>query len=688
MIEVGTKLGGKYFITERQERVAVGARFEVRTAQGEVRWAQWLHDEALSAGQVAQLQGDLSALPAHAAFRSPDELVTSQGGLPAAIYYSPLPKPLTQLTASLTVASQESRRLPALRSLIPWIAALAEALGDLHSARSAHGAISLTHLGAHGDGSAAQVVLSGFGIEPARRAARGGVRPAPRADLSALVLVLHGLLEQVGAKLSGAALVRWDVLRNCARAGDHTALSSGDALATALRDLLADEEATLRAKSAVTKLPSAPEPSADPAVPSTDRWTRRRRLVAGGLAALLAAGAAAVALGANGRGARPSDGQTQTSLATARCGDEPMRPAVGFDLPSSPASISTVCRGDGSLFVSPRSMNGVFIADRASRRGESFRGAPSRVAEGASEHSLLDDPQGPWIAWRNATGRPFGAARIHGDAEQRALSQGDWRADRFRGVWLLRVEVGAVWLASNLLHGGRERAVVLRLPTTQSEAPTAYGLGEGAVIAAIGGQPASLLMREGGSLYTLTVATNALTVLSSTEAAVETIEVREVPEMGLLRSEPWRAEGRWTFAAPSGVAVAGGARMFAVTTGSAPLPEGCVGLPCAFRGEVFALSFADRGAPQASRLSANGRATSIAVESDGTRWIAGVGAHEGERTLWDLRANGVPTEHPIGGGGDLSLLSCGDELWIAQLDAPSSSRVTASPLPCVVLARR
>lgn len=63
MIDVGAKLGGKYFITAKQDRLVPGAWFEVRDVRAQVFWAQWLHDAPLTAPQVGQLREELSAIP-------------------------------------------------------------------------------------------------------------------------------------------------------------------------------------------------------------------------------------------------------------------------------------------------------------------------------------------------------------------------------------------------------------------------------------------------------------------------------------------------------------------------------------------------------------------------------------------------------------------------------------------------
>ena len=72
----------------------------------------------------------------------------------------------------------------------------------------------------------------------------------------------------------GAALVRWELIRNCARAGDHPALQSGLALANAIRSLI-DEPARRISSGTLTavgstasqpaeRLPNSPLPSPPP----------------------------------------------------------------------------------------------------------------------------------------------------------------------------------------------------------------------------------------------------------------------------------------------------------------------------------------------------------------------------------------------------------------------------------------
>ncbi|MFO0624314.1 MAG: hypothetical protein U0325_01755 [Polyangiales bacterium] len=690
MIDVGTRLGGKYFVVARQERIAIGDRFEVRTPQGEVRWAQWLHRDALSAPQVAALQAELSAVPGHSAVRAPVELVTSPGGIPAAIFERDFARPLQELIPGLVVAGQESRRLPTARTLVAWCAGLADSLSALHKASVVHGALALQHLGVEGDGEGARVLIQGFGLEPARRIATNAARPTLRADLAAVVLILQSLFEQCGVKLTGTALVRWDVLRNCARAGDHVALTHGAALAQALRELIQEEEADHRARTAVSRLAlPAAAVATETAAPPDPR--RRRFWIVAAIGLSAAAAGTALALRADqGTSTLLRGIATRNSLASGRCGEEPMAPTVGVAIAAPARALGAACGSDGALRVAILSGDVLSLAQRPARRGERFRGAPQRLAEGVAEFAVLSDDPEPLALWRRTAGAPFAAARLTASAESVALAQGSWRADQFRGVWPLRAERDALWVASNLLVAGAPRAVVLRLPTDDREAPSAFRIGEVTLLAAIAGPAATLLVQDGQQVLAITIATNALRVLSTDAgpaASPDDVATRTVPLDALPRSEPWRFSGRWVLAAPEGVTVPGGARHFAVTVGDTPLPAGCTASACAARGVVHALAFAERGPPIAVQLTAHGLAASVGLEADGTRRVAGNGAASADATVWTVDTSDTVSEVPLRDvATPTAILACGDDLWIAHDE--QAPRLAASPMTCALLHRR
>ena len=126
MINVGTKLGGKYFVVTKQDRVTPGAFFEVRDARAQVFWVQWLYDGPLNEAQMAQLRQELAALPVAPSLVLPDDVVSTDAGLPAALFNSAPPKPLSSLLPGLAVGGQEPRRIAALQCLVRWVTALAE----------------------------------------------------------------------------------------------------------------------------------------------------------------------------------------------------------------------------------------------------------------------------------------------------------------------------------------------------------------------------------------------------------------------------------------------------------------------------------------------------------------------------------------------------------------------------------
>lgn len=367
-----------------------------------------------------------------------------------------------------------------------------------------------------------------------------------------------------------------------------------------------------------------------------------------------------------------------------------MAPPLGVSLSTSTRALGAACRPDGTLLFAVLGDGVLSVTQRSARRGEGFRGSPARISEGVSEAAVLRDPQEPVVVWRRASGPPFGAARLSAPSEPLTLSLGAWRAEQFRGVWPLRVERDAVWLASNLLVAGAPRAVVVRLPTNAQEPPTAFRLGDVSLLATIAGPAATLLVQGDGALSAVTVATTALSVLSSDAGAPATsdeVAARTVPLEALPRSEAWRAPTRWVLAAPEGVAVPGGARHFVVTAVDEPLPAGCDATRCAARGAVHALAFADRGPPSDTRLAERGLASALARDADGGRRFVGLGASGNGTTVWSVdTSNAVSVVELQGASTPSTLVACGDELWIAHDESPP--RLACSPLPCALLHRQ
>ncbi|MEZ4408020.1 MAG: hypothetical protein R3A52_16325 [Polyangiales bacterium] len=238
MIQLGEKLGGKYFVTEAIDASRVGHFVEVRDAQGTIYHAQPLLSRALPKEDLDQLKAEVDAVPRSMAFFKPDAVVWSKSGVPVAVYPALPPTPLLSRLAALFTGGLEERRRSALRALLGMFAPLAEELNNLHAVGVVHGAITLARLHVVEDRGVERLSLSGFGVEAAERYASKKPRPQPKADFAALTLCLADAMDRVKARPEGAPLVRWEMLRNCARAGDHPALQSGVALATAMRGVL------------------------------------------------------------------------------------------------------------------------------------------------------------------------------------------------------------------------------------------------------------------------------------------------------------------------------------------------------------------------------------------------------------------------------------------------------------------
>jgi hypothetical protein len=355
VIPVGEKLGGRYFVLSLIDPTRVDVLHEVRDAQGTVSYAQCLLGAPLPSPAFEALRGELAAIPASRLYRRPDEVVRSALGVPAAIFRQAHPPLLAERLATLFAGDVEARRRAALRTLVGWFAPLAEELNNLHAVGVVHGAITVDRLHLVDDRGTDRLGLSGFGVEAAPRLAGSKPRPSPRADFAGLALAFQAAMERTGARPDGAAVVRWEMIRNCARAGDHPALQSGLALANAIRQLV-DEPARRISRSNLTAVggaalattdsergaasgtPAGPAPVTDPAVLASSPFTappaeqphqdarRRRALLAAVVAVAVLATAAIVTL--TGRGPGGDAGvpvRVRVSVPT-RCGDEPLAP--------------------------------------------------------------------------------------------------------------------------------------------------------------------------------------------------------------------------------------------------------------------------------------------------------------------------------------------------------------------------
>lgn len=738
MIPVGEKLGGRYFVLQPIETSALDALHEVRDAQGTVFYAQVLHPVAVQLPVFEALRSELGAIPASRVYRRPDEVLRSTEGIPMVVFRQAPPPGLSERLAGLFTGEIDERRRAALRALVGWFAPLAEELNNLHAVGIVHGAITLERLHILEDRGSERLALSGFGVEPAARLIAARARPTPRSDFAALALALHAAMERTGARPDGPAVVRWEMIRNCARAGDHPALQSGLALANAIRHLI-DEPArrissghltavggttsTNPSPAALTNPPGMPPSdggAATPGLPSgrltspftappevrTEHNARRRRFaIAASVAAATLLTAAVVTLANNSTHIDSLiPGRVVVSVPT-RCGDEPLAPPRSVAVPSEPRDLSTLCVGDTQQVAVLSLLDETLTIDRRrSARGSRFESASAVVAEGVLHHGTALSGPVAWVTWIPREGPVFGLARIDREVRRVPMRTAGLTAAMFQGAMLLRADSTGAWIGTTFLDGGRERAAIVEFPARTNDEPrdaTVYLFADGAVVAAVPGDPATLLLRtrdaSGSSFAVASLPLSTLAGLSTAVGAVgdagaggadagsNAAPLRELQAQLIQRSATWRSPpGAVTFA-PTGVGSAGSSRRFLATvaTGS---DAGCSGARCEGSGSVVVVEFPPRGEAMSREIERHGRGMMIAEGVSGAVLAAVTRARDGELVPLLIDGGGATRSgHWVLGGLDrVAVVTCGDEPWLAFSQGSPQLRAGLLPLACAL----
>jgi len=743
VIPVGDKLGGRYFVLAVIDPSKVDLLHEVRDAQGTISYAQCLLGAPMPPAPFEALRGELAAIPASRLYRRPDEVVRSALGVPAAIFRQAHPVALSQRLSSLFSGDVDERRRAALRTLVSWFAPLAEELNNLHAVGVIHGAITIDRLHLIEDRGTERLGLSGFGIEAAARLAAAKPRPAPRVDFAGLALALQAAMERTGARPDGAAVVRWEMLRNCARAGDHPALQSGLALANAIRQLI-DEPArrislgNLTAVGGAALPPSAGDdhgaatiPSdsyaqgparratsdpgalvvspfiAPPEVQTRDDARRRRVLIAAVAAVGVVATAAILTL--SGRGS-PTDGgvpvRVRVSVPT-RCGDEPLAPPRSVPVASAPSAIGSLCLGDAQeVAVIAQVDDTLVLGRRRSTRGSRFDERPTVVAEGVAQAGTsVSGPVG-WTSWISRTGAVFGLARVDRQVQRIPVHTPGLTAGSLRGAMLLRADATGAWIGTTYVVGGRERAAVVELEAHHNDEPrvaTVYLISDGAVEAAIPGDPATLLLREevdGRRTFTAaSLPLNTLAGLSTaTDAdagsadagaadagAADSTPMRELSAQVLVRSTPWTAPAGAVHFANLGTGAAGSPRRFLATVVEAA-DGGCEGADCAGNGAVLVVEFPPRGEASVREIEHRGRGQMISHGVNNSVVAAVTRESDGALVphLLDAGSESRAQHWVLGGLDHAAVVTCGEEPWLAFAQGSPQLQLGAIPLACAL----
>lgn len=725
MISLGEKLSQRYFVTQAIEPSHVGHFVEVRDAQGTVYSAQPLLSRALPPIALERLKSELSSIPTSPAFFKPDSLVWSPSGVPVTVFRIPPPKPFLPRLASLFAGPLEDRQRDAMKALLAWFVPLAEALNQLHQAGVIHGAISLTNLHIIEESNTEKLTLSGFGLDAADRYASNRPRPLPKTDFAALTLCLADAMDRIKARPEGPHLVRWEMLRNCARAGDHPALQSGLALSTTLQQILSDPwqrtaKLTLTGPDSPLPTQTSQTPPVTPATPSRESSPsspshgfvappeaprsppHRRAILFGSLiATLVLVGSSAVYFlrdKPNGNNTLPGP---ITLRVTPRCdGEDPTHPP-SVDFPSAITSLTASCLGgvDPGLVAFALTNNTLGFTQRTARRGSHWgpiTPLSDHVAElGTALHGTDTDPG--YISWRNLGTPAFTVATLDRTVTPIAFDTPGWTGETFLHPVLLRADTDNAWIATTYTPGTPDStpsvvAVHLTHTAENNATTTVFRITDGVLLSAIPGDPASLLVGRPASspqnlsLITLPVAAlpglvpNAPDILS-TDAGAITPQLRIVPQSVLQVLLAPSLGTTVISSAPLGLGTPTSARRFLITLGT---PRPCTTPPCPPSGDSRLITFQPQGEPTVLDFVPNSRAMGLfsAPPSTSLVWIErDTPPHA---AVWSLSPDNTATSGAWMQGSltHADVLHCGDDHWQLAVSTSFPNRITALPLAC------
>lgn len=690
MVAVGDKLGGRYFITKAEGKLTPGEFLEVRDAQANVFYAQVLSTKSMTQPEVAALAREVASVSPMPTLFLPDEVTQDPSGVPFAIFSRAPSAPLLDDLRMYESGGSRERRALTFRAFTSAFSVLAEDLGKAGGSRSVHGAIAAPHLGATGRDATLKLELRGFGVDAAGRIQAKQERPVPRVDAAALFLTAHDLLDKTGSLPEGPALVKWNLLLACARAGDHPALQTTTALSRFLRDVLADAESAREspAARAAASLAADPAPTPSPAPAPPPRrvdlrawFDEHRRAVVGGAIAAGVIGLAGVALTLtdgppavptppSARPAGRADGGAAEALPA--CVSESIPAPTSTDLAPDGELFDAVCAG-ASLRLFSTSGADVLHAARDARRGARFADVVTLVTGGRTGGAdALAVGATPWVAWRHE--RRFSVGRAGESTTPVTASAelpGSWR-----GAWLLSVTERQAWVATTLDRPEGSLVVAMRLPIDQGgDTLRVYSLGEGTIDAVIPGDTASLLVRRTQGRrhdFTCITATTAVLPVLALPGAPDDAgpPMGAIPEVSLQRTAAFTVEAERVTASPNGVGRNSDARSFLLT-------EGADGV-----GAVTLLTYPPQGSPVGQALVPRGSGVGLGANGHGEA-VAVV--TEGPSTLLFTRVEGeAPTRErtALRGVTRAMVLTCGDEPWVA-FTASSPARVAALPLVCL-----
>ncbi len=683
-VAVGEKLGGRYFIVRPIPVVQPGTFVEVRDVQGAVVSATFLGDKPLAPATMESVRAEISLVPTLPGFFLPDAVFLSTSELPAAVFLRAIPPALSTHFPSLAVAGVSSAR----RLLLTAFARLAEDLASAHAAKATHGAIALPFVLVSRSDKDLALTLTGFGVEAARRTGSAHPKPTVRTDLAALVLTLRDALHATHAEPDGAALARWAVLTNCARGGDHAALSSGQALAQHLREYLPPEPPRRMAPSVVPKTDAtAAAPILAPVETPRRRFTvaSRRPLVVvmGGSLTLVAA--VALVVGYVHKGSHATAVRTApTHSAHAACGPESMSNPLGIDPQTPVDQVDALCAEDGTQTVAvARAGHTVVGFARTTVRGGVLAWGPVTLAENVQElGTVAETPTGPWIALRTSGRSAFAITEVSALPRTRPFAVGGWSEAGFHGAYLLNMSLSDAAVATTMRTPGGPVAVVFRAEATGDT--RSYKIADGEVLAAEAGDPAALLIGTHGpggtTLQVYTVPVSSLAILASLQSSADgggsdggaptDRRLALLPSVSVQRSSAFVVPDAAVTAAPYGFG-----HRYLVTVTAAGDSDGVVSL--------VSLPGLGHGQPERRALASHGRGMDLAPRGD--HGVVALVTEDGtvSEYLLDAAGAGATAELTLPGVEHARTVSCGADTWVTYATSQPRVHIASVPLPCV-----
>lgn len=557
MIEAGEPLGTRYVVVKAVADARPSQLFEVVDRSGVQLFGQLLHDAAVAPAVAQEVRAALVAMPALPSILKPRDLALSPKALPVAVLERP--GGVAPLKDRIAGVVEALGRREAAQWLLRQGAAIAGDLAQVHQSGLVHGSIQALSLVCAGAGEVGMPQLAGFGVNAFARDNDPQRAPSRRSDLIDLLGAMQDLFAAAAIAPEGAAAAKWSILCASAKHGEHPALASGAALASALNEMAAlkvDDAApaprpSLRAQTLVgprasiaptagattpgsrgtippgrvsmvpssgraSQVPSsgrathqsrtgmrAAPPAEEPAAPTPSKWRVSFAVVVPVVLAIAGAvgGAVWYALHLNddvGEG-RLSTRREPPGAPAAMCqGESSAQGQVVADFRG--AEFDAVCLpSPDRLGVIARKGTELQFFARSVERGQRF-GEPQVVARGAVEFGGALTREGVlWTAWRNGVGDPFGLGRVEGErVAVLSLPIAGWDSIPLRGAMLLEVTPRLAWLVTNVAPQ-TEGAHTLLLQVTFGPATpevVAWRLGEGVAESVITGDAPAVLLRQ------------------------------------------------------------------------------------------------------------------------------------------------------------------------------------------------